>query len=166
MDENHFIIIAVAVASVVSIFYIPKKSYRLALVSFLICQVMSWPQPLVLVQIGYTAYPVRDFARATGVNVVALYLFIPMIFAWFMLLFPQNASLPRKAIHYFIFSSITVWFVYFISAYTDLQEYLEGTVLFNIAFLYLRVLVFMLLSHLFIIWFSKKTGVLSGGLDA
>lgn len=166
MTREYFVILAAMIASGTSIFYIPKKSYRLALVSFLICQVISWPQPILFVQIGYTAYPVRDFPHATGVNVSLLYLFFPMVFTWSMLLFPQKAHLWRKIVHYFIFASITVWFTYFISTYTDLMKFVKGTALFNVVFLYLRMLAYQIVCHLFIKWFSKRTGVLEGGLHA
>jgi hypothetical protein len=166
MNQDSFISISVTVASVVSIFYIPKKSYRLALVSFLACQVFSWPMPLIFTQIGYMAFPARMFMHATKINFIVLYLFFPMVFAWFMLLFPQKASIWRKAVHYFIFVSIIVWSTYYMSVYTHLQEFLKGTMQFNVAVLYLRIYMYTITSHLFIKWFSKRTNVLAGGLNA
>lgn len=166
MSKEYFIIIAVTAVSLASIFYIPKERYRLALVSFLVSQVISWPQPLLFVQIGYVEFPVREFMRATKLSFSILYLFLPMIFAWFMLLFPQNALVLRKIIHYLIFVSIIVWFTYFNSVYTDLQVFLKGTMLFNVSFLYFRVTLYFIISRLFIKWFFKGTYMLAGGLDA
>lgn len=159
--------VAATAASFISIFYIPKKSYRLALVSFLLAQVISWPIPLILVQIGYVEFPVRDFVRAARAVFSIHYIIAPMVFAWFILLFPQNASALRKIIHCSIFVSILVWFIHYISYYTDLQEYLKGTPpLLNALFLYTRNFAYFIVCYFIIKWFSIKTNVLAGGLNA
>lgn len=157
MTEDYFIIIFAGLSSLASIFYIPKEKFRLALLSFLSYQVISWSFSLIFIQIGYIAFPVRDFIYATKINFTIFYLFLPGIFTWFMLLFPNKGSILRKGIHYSIFISIIVWFAYFISVYTDLMKFLLGSIAFNITSSYFRQFSFFIICHLFIKWFSKKS---------
>jgi len=91
---ERFILNSVSAISIASIFYIPKEKFRLALVSFLVFQALTWPASILLVELGRIEFPVREFPRATPVGFITNYIFYPTIFAWFVLMFPINASLP------------------------------------------------------------------------
>lgn len=163
MTIEHFIITAVAAISIASAFYIPKDKYRLAFISFLTAQAVTWASSLVLIQIGLFEYPVREFPRATQGSFISLFLFAPIIYTWFIIAFPNNASIIIRIPHYFIFISIIVWYVYFISVYTDLANFLKLTTFWHILFMYFRFLIYFIICRIYILWFSKKTNLPAGG---
>lgn len=156
MTIERFIIVAMTAMSIASFLYIPKAKYRLALISFLISQATTWPSSLILVEIGLIEYPVRVFTRATRGNFLLMFLFIPTIFTWFILIFPYHASIVRKILHYFIFASIFTWFTYFKSTYTNLEKLLKVTTLLHVVFMYIRYSFYLVANHIYISWFSKK----------
>jgi hypothetical protein len=160
---ERFIIVAMATISIASVFYIPKEKYRLALISFLVFQVITWAGSIILIQIGLIEYPVREFTRATRGSFVLLFVFLPMIYSWFILIYPNKAPLMMRILHYFIFTSISVWFMYFICVYTGLQKFLKYTMLFNVIALYIRLLIYFKICHVYIKWFSKKANLSTGG---
>lgn len=160
---EQFLLLAISLASLASVFYIPKTKYRLALISFLAFEATTWASINILVQTGAISFPVRViFTRASQVGFVQNLIFFPMIYAWFMLLYPQKTTIAGKILHYLIFVSVIVWFIYFFSVYTDLEEFLKGTVYTQMIRLYLSFLGQFALCHLYIHWLSKKTKVLTG----
>jgi hypothetical protein len=159
---EHFVLIAIAAISIASIFYIPKSKYRLALISYLVFQAITWSGSLILIQMGWIEYPVREFPRATQGGFIQLYIFIPMVYAWFILIFPYNASLVKKMLHYFIFASIIVWLIYFMSYYTNLEKSYKGTVLFQVIGFYIRFIIYFKICHIYILWFSKRANLPTG----
>lgn len=163
MTQEHFIMAAVSAITVASVFYIPKDKYRLALISFVSSQAITWAGSLIQVQLGAYEYPVREFPVATRGSFLHLFLFAPMIFTWFILVFPSGASLFRKILHYFIFVSVVVWFIIYISYYTDLQNQLKGTALTQIIGYYFRFTIYFVLCKLYISWFAKKVNLPAGG---
>ncbi|KUO74450.1 MAG: hypothetical protein APF81_14565 [Desulfosporosinus sp. BRH_c37] len=163
MTLERFILISVSAISIASIFYIPKEKYRLALLSFLMFQAFTWPAIILLVQLGKIEFPVREFPRATQVGFTTNYLFYPMIFAWFVLMFPRKASLVKKILHYFIFVSFSVWFINFTAIYTALENPLVGTLFSQTARSYISFFIYFYISHVFVLWFSKKSNLSLGG---
>jgi uncharacterized membrane protein len=162
MTIERFILIAIALLSIATVFYIPKNKYRLALISFFTFQFITWAGSVIVVQFGLFEFPVREFVRATKVGVIQNFLFVPMIFTWFILLFPHHSILPKKIFHYILFVSINVGFIYFISVYTDLEKFKKGTPLISALFLYIRILVYFIGCHIYISWFSKKDNLSPG----
>jgi len=160
---ERFILISVFAISITSIFYIPKEKYRLALVSFLMFQSFTWPAIIILVELGKIEFPVREFTRATQGGFTTNYLFYPMIFVWFILMFPVRASLLKKILHYFIFISFIVWFTNFTAVYTKLEHALTGTLFSQTLRSYISFLFYFSISHVFILWFTKKSNLSIGG---
>jgi len=156
MTIERFILLALPAFSIASVFYIPKEKYRLALISFLAFQTITWAATIIFVEIGSIEYPVRVFMRATKSGFMHNFTFIPMIFTWFILLFPFKSSLIKKVLHYIVFISVIVWFIYFISFYTDLEKFKKGTPLSISIHLYISYFVYFIICHIYISWFSKK----------
>jgi hypothetical protein len=152
-----FILIAISVISLGSILYIPSEKYRLALVSFLAFEATTWASINILVQTGAIAFPIRIFTRATQVGFLQNFMFYPVIFVWFMLLYPSNLHIIRKILHYLFFVSAVVWFIFFISIYTDLEHFTKGTKLTQLSRLYPSFLLQFGLCHLYVHWFFRKT---------
>ncbi len=162
MTIEHFIQIAVGVVSVVSILYIPKTKYRLALLSFLSLEATTWASINILVQIDAISFPVREFTKATQGGFIQNFIFYPMIFAWYMVSYPNKSAVIRKILHYIIFVSAVVWFIYFISVYTGLEDFIKGTKQSQLIRLYISFMLQFGLCHLYIKWFSKNTDRLIG----
>jgi hypothetical protein len=160
---EQFILSAISLASLASLFYIPKTKYRLAFISFLAFEATTWASINILVQTGEISFPVRViFTRATQVGFVQNFMFFPMIYAWFMLLYQKKATIAGKILHYIIFVSVVVWFIYFFSIYTELEDFLKGSVCSQMVRLYISFLIQFLLCRIYINWLSKKTNVLTG----
>jgi hypothetical protein len=156
MTIERFIFIAIAVISISSFLYIPKEKVRVALLSFVTFQATSWFVSNMLVQFDMISYPVREFTKATNVNFIPQFILYPALFTWFILLFPEKRSILMKAIHYIIFVSLMVWFIYFTSQYTNIHEFPNSTNNFNFAQGYLRNLSQFAICHIYIIWFFKN----------
>ena len=159
MTIERFIVISVFAISIASIFYIPKEKYRLALVSFFMFQAFTWPAIILLVELGKIEFPVREFPRATQVGFTTNYLFYPMIFVWFILMFPNKASLFKKFLHYFIFVSFSVWFINFTAVFTALENPLAGTLFSQTVRTYITFFIYYFISRVFILWFSKRSNL-------
>lgn len=163
MTLERFILAAIATISIASVFCMPKNKYRLALVSLFAFQTVTWPVILLLVQTGSVEYPVREFSRATQVGFISNYIFFPMVYVWFILLFPSKAFWAKKLLHYFVFISIIVWFIYLTAVYTDLQNFKKGTPYSQIIRLYINFSLDFMICHTYVSWFSKKEALLIGG---
>ncbi len=163
MSVELFILIAISLSSFVSIFYIPKTKYRLAFISFLAFEATTWASINILVQTSAISFPVRViFTKATQVGFIQNFLFFPMIYAWFMLLYQNKAALIGKMLHYIVFISVIVWTIYFFSIYTELEDFTKGTAYTQLIRLYISFSVQFVLCHLYVHWLSKKTNLIVG----
>ena len=156
MPIEKFIFIAIAVMSIASLIYIPKEEVRKALLSFLIFQTTTWATSIALVEKGTIIYPVKEFTKAANVNFTPQFLLYPTIFMWFILLFPKNKNILMKIIHYGIFVSIMVWFIFFTSKYTNISVFPNSTDYSAIKNGYIRNFLQFAFSHLYITWFFNK----------
>jgi hypothetical protein len=145
--------------SLASVLFIPKTKVRQALVSFLSFQTLTWAGHLFLTENGTIEFPIRLFARATKGGILFNFLLFPMIFVWFILLLPGMTSLFKKIYHYAFFISIIVCFIKFTSDYTNLQNFLKGTPASRIIRLYINFIIYFVVCHIFVLWFSKRANL-------
>lgn len=157
MKIEHFIWLMISVMSILIIFYIPKQQYRLALLSFLTIQAVAWSSSLVFVQFGLMSYPFREFPHATRAAFLPLYIFFPMIYTCFILLFPWGASRLKRIFHYFVFVSICTSFVYFFVNYTDIQRLGHTPHLWRYICIFVRFWVYCYVGRLYISWFAQRS---------
>ena len=162
MTIERFILIAMVILSIATIFYIPKGQSRKAFLSLLAFQTTTWFVSIVLVQTGALIFPVREFTKATGVVFTTEFFFYPVIFVWFIFLFPHKNGLIYKILHWLIFISISSWSAYFLGKYTNLSEFLKGSSYSNVFNTYWLFALQYLLCFLYIKWFFKKK--LGGGI--
>lgn len=162
MPVEHFILITISLASLASILYIPRTKYRLAFISFLAFEATTWASINILVQTGSIAFPVREFTKASQIGFIQNFLFFPMVYAWFIIIFQSKPTLIGKIMHYLIFVSVIVWFIYFVSVYTGLEDFIKGTKYTQLFRLYISFLFQFGLCHLYIRWLSGKTNLLTG----
>lgn len=123
MSIERFVLIAVNAFAVFSLVLLPKQNYRKALLAFVVFQATTWFVSIMLVQFNIMDYPVRLFVKATRVNFFNEFLFYPSTFMWFVNFYPKDRSLIIKILHRLFFISISVWFIYFISTYTNLSRF-------------------------------------------
>ena len=166
MGHETFTLIATSVAALASIFYIPKDKYRLALLSVVTSQAITWAASLVMIELGLYSFPVREFPHATQSSFLHLFVFYPAVFTWFILLFPTGASLFKRAAHYLIFISAIVWFEYYMAVYTKLKEFYIYPMSLQIAGLYIRFVVYFYACRRYITWMVKKTPLIVSGTKA
>ncbi|ADY56298.1 hypothetical protein Sgly_2004 [Syntrophobotulus glycolicus DSM 8271] len=159
MSIEWFIVTAISVMVFLSVFYVPKAKHRLAFISLITFEATTWASINILVQSNQISFPVREFAKATQVGFLQNFLFYPMIFAWFMILYPAGPSKLKKILHYLVFVSIVVWFIYFVSVYTDLENFISHTKYSQLIRLYLSFLLQFIFSRTFIKWFAKETNL-------
>lgn len=135
---------------------------RQALAAFLAFQATTWAVANILVDIGAVTFPVREFQIATRIGFSQNFFVYPMVFVWFTILYPNKLPLIYKILHLFIFVSLVVWFIYFISMYTDLEDFAKGTVMSQMIRLYRDFTLQFILCHTYIKWFSKKIAYFRG----
>jgi hypothetical protein len=152
MSLEYFLIIVPNIFSAFSLFYVPKASFRKALLSFLTFQAATWFVSLILVQLNILAFPVRLFKKATRSNFLNEFLLYPIIFMWFVLLYPKNKSSVIKIMHHIIFISILTWYMYFLNTYTSLSKpitilihplaldiYARVTIVYEVCYFYIKL---------------------------
>ncbi|HEY9060237.1 MAG TPA: CBO0543 family protein [Pseudobacteroides sp.] len=159
---ERFILIAASGGVVISIFYIPKSKRRQALVSFIAFQATTWAVANILVQTGAVAFPAREFQTATRVGFSQNFFVFPMVFTWFVLLYPSKLHFIYRLLHCVVFISIIVCIVYFFSIYTDLEEFMKGTKTSQLIRLYRDFTLQFILCHTYVKWFFKKSANLLG----
>lgn len=156
MNIEQFIYITITVISISSFMYIPKKMVRKALLSLLAFQATTWFTSIILVERGTIAFPVREFVKATKVNFIPQFLFYPALFMWFIILFPEGKSILFKTLHYILFVSAMVWFIYFTSHYTAISRFSSSMTYLIVIKAYIRNFLQYVICHIYINWFYKK----------
>lgn len=156
MTIEIFTLASAGFLSLASIFYIPKKQLRKALLAFLIFQASTWLISLLLVHSKEIVMNFREFPKATRVDFIPHFLLYPIIFTWFILLYPKDKSIWIKMIHYAIFISLPMLFIFFTSTFTNLRRPVSGTFYDNIVPNYLIFFCQFRLCQLYIDWFFKK----------
>jgi|GEM_PF-2158225 len=153
MPIERFVLIAIAVLSASTIFYIPKTDYRKAFLSALIFQATTWFVSLMLVQTDMVDYHAREFAKASRAVFTPQFTLYPTLFMWFILLFPHNKKIIFKVYHCALFISLNSWFAYFAGMYTDISEFTKGHN--HIYITYCLFTAQYLLGYTYIHWFFK-----------
>lgn len=153
---ERFILIAITVLSLASILYIPKEQRRKALLAYVAFQATTWLTSITLAQLGSVEYPVREFQAATAVSFVPQFVFYPALFTWFILLFPAGRGWAVQAVHYFLFVSCMVFFIYFTFKYTNLYHFPGTTDFSMLANGYWRNFLQFAVCHFYITWFFKR----------
>lgn len=156
MTIENFTFIAASVISIVSIVYVKRQDIRKAVLCLFVFQSATWLVSNVLVDSGKIIFPTRILIKSTRVDFLPQFLFYPVAFMWFILLYPSNRSALFKFLHYIIFISIPVWFIYFEVNYTDLRRPGDESVFLQFLMNYLSFFIQFRLCHIYIRWFLKE----------
>jgi len=107
------------------LFLVPKEKTRLAFLSILVMQAITWPLGFITVELRLLSYPVRFFDYATTSSFTFEYFLFPIVSALFTIYYPKKPSFLRILIYTSaIVSSITLGEV-ILEKYTDTIEYLH-----------------------------------------
>nr|WP_223192238.1 CBO0543 family protein [Paenibacillus sedimenti] len=80
MKVEWTILVIVWITAFSLFFFIPRKTFRLAQVAILFKQFLTWVIGLVVVELGWIEYPVREFASVNRSSFTFEYLAYPIIF--------------------------------------------------------------------------------------
>lgn len=150
--DGKIILYIVWITTILSLFFfIPKDKMRLALVSILFKQVITWPVGLFFVDIGWIQYPIRFFENANQTSFTFEYFFFPVICAYFNIYFPTGKRLLVRATYYILFCSILTFAELLLLHYTELIRYIY----WNAYFTWLGLFITLFLSRKFCLWFFK-----------
>jgi hypothetical protein len=156
MTIERFILIGVTLFSAATFLYVPKKDFRKAVLSYLLYQSITWIFVIIAVEKGIFEYPVREFVKATRANFFPQFIIYPSIFVWYIILFPANRNVILKAAHYLFFISIPIWFIIFITIFTDLENFTKNTVYSQMIQMYFSFGIEFVACHLYIWWFFRE----------
>jgi hypothetical protein len=163
MSIESFILIAATLLTLSSMLYIPKNKRRTALLSYSAFSATTWLVTILLAYNNKVTYPVRIFTRSTKITFIPEFLLYPMAFTWFILLYPNDKVLIRKVLHFIIFISIPVMYIYFISVYTNLENYIGTTAIKFVLSTYVNFFIQFRLCQLYVGWFFSKKHLLERG---
>ena len=131
--------------------FVPKEKRRLAHITFLFVQAITWIYEFLQVIFGMLEFPFREFPSATKMSFSLYYLVAPTIEVFFILLYPIGKTKLRVFIHYLIFAMGVPTFTFVNEKYTLLFHFKKWnffmTILFNLIMLYIV--------KKFVFWFKK-----------
>jgi hypothetical protein len=78
------------------IWFIPKHKYRQASFIFLFSQLLSWIFGLLVVEIGWIEYPVRELHKANATSFTFEFLVLPIMCVFFNLYYPEGDRLSKR----------------------------------------------------------------------
>lgn len=161
MSKQLFIPITISLISVLSLIFIPKAQRRRAFIAFNIFQACSWIVVLTLVQGHQMTFPIREFPKASRANFLSQFMYYPIGFVWFVILYPEKGTNFKKAVHYFLFVSIPIVYIYLTIRFTDLRKPVSNNMYSMFILNYTSFFLEYRLCHLFVKWFFKEKNYIS-----
>lgn len=151
--NDKYILYFVWIATGISIpLFIPKNKRRLAWVSFLFSQVLTWPLGLFVADMHWIQYPVRMFAEGTHGSFTYEYFFYPIMCSFFNAYFPTGERrLWMRATYYAGYCSILTLAELFLLHNTNLIRYIH----WNAFFTWISLFTTFSLTRKFCLWFFK-----------
>lgn len=140
-------------------FYVPKKKYREAQLSFLFMQGLTWILGLLAVELRLLEYPVRFFSYTTRVSFTFEYFVFPVVSVIFNLYFPKEGTGLRKILYSLAFPTIITIAEVILEEYTACIEYIN----WHWSWSWISMLVTLLLSYGYYKWFFSKYRTIQHG---
>jgi hypothetical protein len=103
---------------------VPIEQIRIAWLSFLSMQVITWGLGAIIIQNQWIVCPVRLFPQATSQDFFADYVVYPSICVICIQHYPKH-SFAKKFIHIAAYSAVIAIWDWFVETFTDLQEHLQ-----------------------------------------
>lgn len=140
------------IAIALTYFFVPKRKYREAQVSFLFMQALTWIFGLLAVELRLLEYPVRFFSYTTRVSFTFEYFVFPVVSVIFNLYFPKEGTWISKSLYSLAFPTILTIAEVILEEYTDCIEYIY----WHWSWSWISMLATLLLSYAYYKWFFKK----------
>ncbi|WP_281287138.1 CBO0543 family protein [Paenibacillus hemerocallicola] len=122
LSFERFVLISIWAVGLTACLLIPADKRREGWIAFLMCQAFSWIGALLEVRLGWIAFPVREFPRATDLGVTTEFFFYPLCCALYFIFEPRRTRLMR-GLYLLIWAFGLAMLDGLLSNYTDLLEY-------------------------------------------
>lgn len=122
LSFERFVLISIWAVGLTACLMIPANKRREGWIAFLMCQAISWISALLEVRLGWIAFPVREFPKATDLGVTTEFFFYPLCCTLYFVFEPLR-KLSLRVLYLLIWSIGLAVFDGLLSLYTDLLEY-------------------------------------------
>lgn len=122
LSFERFILITVWTVGITACLMIPQRKRREAWIAFLICQAITWIESLLQVRLGWIAFPVREFPKATDVCLTTEFFFYPLACAIYFI-FEPGQSRTWRLCYLLLWAGGLTLFDWALSVHTDLLDY-------------------------------------------
>jgi hypothetical protein len=149
MSKEALVLVLIWVVGISTfVLFIPKNSRRRFIFAYLSCQSITWLNYLILLQLNFLSFPIREFPIATDILFTTASFFYPLIFAFYKHYELKVENLSRL-LYLFIWISGITFFDKMIELYTNLLSYLNYTWYWS----WLDFFCLFALSHVIYQWF-------------
>lgn len=152
MKMEWIILVAVWIATLGLFFFIPRRTFRLAQAAILFKQLITWLIGLVVVQLGWIEYPVREFASVNRSSFTFEFSAYPVICGLFNARYPENRNLWIKLFYYCSFCTVITVVEVLIEENTKLIKYVHWAWYWT----WITLLITFFMSRNFCKWFFSK----------
>lgn len=150
--EKSIIISSWLVTSILLLKFIPLRKSRIAIVSFLFIQFLTWLFGLVVVEKRLIKYPFRMFfKKANKASFTFEFFIFPVVGALFNANYPEGKGIPRQLLHYLSFTAVLTGLEIYAVRKTKTITYLNWRWYYSFCLMWLC----FYLSHLYQKWFLK-----------
>ncbi|MCL6571025.1 MAG: hypothetical protein K6T88_05000 [Bacillus sp. (in: Bacteria)] len=151
MNIDRIILLSVWILTIGLMFLIPRVKRRLAVVAFLIKQLITLILGLTVVEFGLIIYPVRLFSKVNRASFTFEYFVYPAVCSLFNVFFPNKRSKLFKLGYYAVFCTTLTIVELIIEKKTDLIIYIHWSWYWT----WLSLFATFFMSRTFCVWFFK-----------
>lgn len=151
MTIQHMILYILYACSFISLNFIPKSKWREASIIFLSQQLITWFLGLLIVELHFIEYPIRELSKVNRSSFVYEFLLFPLVSVFFCIYFPTTKAKWYKLLYISAFcTGISVPEVTF-EKYTNLIHYIH----WGWYFTWLSTFSTLVLVYIFYKWYFK-----------
>ncbi|TMV52073.1 hypothetical protein FE783_03765 [Paenibacillus mesophilus] len=126
LSSERFILITLWMLGITGCLMIPERKRREAWIAFLACQAITWIGSLVQVRLGWIAFPVREFPKATDLCLTTEFFFYPLACAIYYIFEPKHSATFRICYSLLWVFGLTL-FDWNLSVHTEVLDYKRYT---------------------------------------
>ncbi|MCK9861325.1 hypothetical protein CFI03_022425 [Paenibacillus sp. ATY16] len=146
IDMERNVLLLVWFACITTIyFFVPRAKAHEFVLCFLVCQAVGWIVEILLVQFDLVAYPLREFPKASDLNITFKVVWTPVASGLYYIHRPR-ANKWTTCFYFAVWISLLTLIDGMLAAKTELVEYVHFhwslmAIVFSIMFLSVHVLV-------------------------
>ncbi|WP_413465921.1 CBO0543 family protein [Metabacillus litoralis] len=111
------------VFSLTALCFIPIKKANKASFIFFLSQFFTWALGLIVVELKWLEYPVREFSKTNETSLLFEYAVLPITTIFFILCYPRKKPLKIRVLYYITIISFFTFIEYLLEKYTMVIEY-------------------------------------------